>query len=56
MDVSRERLQPQVLNLNEVVTTVLKLLQPGINLIKKPFTEASLLTRQRAVIRSREAI
>jgi PAS domain S-box-containing protein len=32
------------------------LLEPGINLIEKPFTEASLLTRLRAVIRAREAI
>jgi hypothetical protein len=56
MGMSRERLQPQVLNLNEVVTTVLKLLQPGINLGEKPFTEASLLTRLRAIIRAHEAI
>jgi two-component system, cell cycle sensor histidine kinase and response regulator CckA len=32
------------------------IIEPGINLIEKPFTEASLLTRLRAVIQSREAI
>jgi PAS domain S-box-containing protein len=31
-------------------------LEPGINLIEKPFTEASLLTRLRAIIRAREVI
>jgi PAS domain S-box-containing protein len=31
-------------------------LQPGINLIEKPFTEASLLTRLRAIIRACQAI
>jgi PAS domain S-box-containing protein len=30
-------------------------IEPGINLIEKPFTEASLLARLRAIIRSREA-